>query len=734
MLLAGATAANASSTWPVYHANAARTGNATGEPSVLPLHRRWTASLDNSVYGQPTVFAGRVFAATENNTVYSLDANDGHVLWARHLGPPVNPVAPQVGCGNISPLGITSTPVIDTATHTIFVLAAIQDGFKQIHHQLVGIDAITGARRVSVNADPGAPQDPLYIQQRAALALGNGRVYIGYGGHAGDCGPYHGWLVSIAENGGGKVAFNVTPHTGEGAIWATSGPAIDSTGNVYVSTGNPDPNAANHDYGESVLKFDPTLHLLANLSTFPGGDRDLGSVGPALLPNNLLFQVGKQQVGFLIDRASLSTVQQLAVCRGEAFGGTAFDGSRLFVPCTEHIQAVNINAAGRSMSLGWTGPATANAGPPIVAGGVLWSVDWPSGKLYGLNPATGATLATAEIGRVPHFASPTAALGLLLIGTNGGVAAFDGPAGPPPHPPSTCVRPSVHTGYTIVGSDGNVFPSGGAPNCGSLFGVHLRSPVVGVDTPVGARGYWMVASDGGVFAFGDARFHGSTGGIHLNAPVVGMARTPSGKGYWLVASDGGVFAFGDARFHGSTGAIHLNAPVVGMARTPSGMGYWLVASDGGVFAFGDARFHGSTGAIHLNAPVVGMARTPSGKGYWLVASDGGVFAFGDARFRGSTGAIHLNAPVVGISRTASGNGYWLVATDGGIFAFGDARFHGSTGAIRLAAPVVGMAATPSGSGYWLMASDGGVFAFAAPFRGSAVGFTSGAAAVAIVHD
>ena len=83
-------------------------------------------------------------------------------------------------------------------------------------------------------------------------------------------------------------------------------------------------------------------------------------------------------------------------------------------------------------------------------------------------------------------------------------------------------------------------------------------------------GYWLVASDGGVFAFGDATFFGSMGGIALNRPIVGMASTPDGHGYWLVASDGGIFTFGDATFHGSMGGVPLNRPIVGMASTADG--------------------------------------------------------------------------------------------------------------------------------------------------------------------
>jgi hypothetical protein len=138
--------------------------------------------------------------------------------------------------------------------------------------------------------------------------------------------------------------------------------------------------------------------------------------------------------------------------------------------------------------------------------------------------------------------------------------------------------------------------------------------LVGTVPPPPTSGYWITASDGGVFSFGNAGFFGSMGGMALNKPVVGMAATSHSKGYWLVASDGGVFTFGDAAFYGSKGGMHLNRRVVGMAATPDGKGYWLVASDGGVFTFGDATFYGSKGGMALNKPVVGMAATPDGKG------------------------------------------------------------------------------------------------------------------------
>jgi outer membrane protein assembly factor BamB len=576
-LTAAGTPAGAGPTWPTYHGDAARTGNDTSDPGLFPVHPAWSATLDGAVYGQPVVFNGRVLAVTENNSVYGLDAHDGHVLWHFNAGPPLTNVAAQTGCGNIDPLGMTSTPVIDTATGRVFAVAEIQDGNMLVHHELIGLDATSGALVVSANADPepAADQDPLHIQQRAGLALGNGRVYIGYGGLAGDCPSYHGWLVSTDETGGAKVSFDVTPNggpNGQGAIWATSGPAIDAQGDVYVATGNPNP--APPDYGESVVKLSPTLGVL---SAFTGSnasdDQDLGSVGPSLLPGNLLFQTGKQHEGYLLNTADLSSPRATigTVCAGDADGGNAYSQALnfIFVPCrATSITAVVVTNNDNSLSIAWRNP-DAN-GPPILAGGELWSTLWNTGNLVAINPATGHTDQVVNIGvGLPNFASPSAALGLILVGTDRGVSAFAGPAGPPPPAPPapplpTCTPQASHVGYWLVARDGGIFTFGGAPFCGSAGSLVLNQPVVGMAGTAGP-GYWLAARDGGVFSY-NLPFYGSTGNLRLNRPVVGMAPTPTGHGYWLVASDGGIFTFGDAPFAGSTGNLHLNAPIVGMSH------------------------------------------------------------------------------------------------------------------------------------------------------------------------
>ena len=98
-------------------------------------------------------------------------------------------------------------------------------------------------------------------------------------------------------------------------------------------------------------------------------------------------------------------------------------------------------------------------------------------------------------------------------------------------------------------------------------------------TPDG-KGYWLVAADGGIFSFGDAPFYGSMGGVPLDQPIVGLAADPATGGYWEVAADGGIFSF-HAPFLGGTGGLHLNKPIVGMEASPNGQGYRFVASTAG---------------------------------------------------------------------------------------------------------------------------------------------------------
>jgi hypothetical protein len=676
--------AGASSTWPTYHGDNGRSGNASGEPSLFPTLQHWTSpDLDGQIYAEPLLVAGRVVVATENDSLYGLDPRTGHVVWQTHVGTPV-PLA-NLPCGNIDPLGITGTPAEDPATGTVYAVAEVTGPA----HLLVAVDAATGAVRFTRPFDPPG-MSPDVQQQRASVLVANGRVYALYGGLDGDCGNYHGWVVGSNLDGSGSLIWYQTPGSEDG-MWAPGGAAIDGAGNLLVATGNGS-STTTYDHGDSVIRLSPTLaeedHFApANWAADNGSDSDLGSDGPLpVAAGQLVFQVGKEQTGYLLHEAALGGIGGQAFEAQVCFsiGESAYVDPYIYVPCNGSLQALRLNAAGPSFSPAWS-VAGGFFGPPIVAGGAVWSVD-QDGRLVGVDPASGAIRFDQNIGAVTHFTTPTAAGGLLLVAATTHIVAFTGPGG------ADCVAPSSSgPGYWLGASDGGIFTCGRAAFYGSAGAILLNRPIVGMAATPDGRGYWLVASDGGIFTYGDAHFYGSTGSLALNRPIVGMAATPDGRGYWLVASDGGIFTFGDAHFYGSTGSLALNRPIVGMAATPDGRGYWLVASDGGIFTFGDAHFYGSTGSLALNRPVVGMARTADGQGYWLVASDGGIFTFGDAHFYGSAGAIPLNRPIVGMATTADGHGYWLVATDGGIFTYGDAPFAGSTGSLSLNRPVVGMA-------------------------------------------
>src|SRR6185312_15579692 len=172
---------------------------------------------------------------------------------------------------------------------------------------------------------PGS--DHTAILQRGSLALDGGRVIIGYGGNAGDCGTYHGWLVSAAEDGSGTpTTFEVNAAAGEhgGAIWgAGDAPAVDGAGHVWVETGNGFGSSTTNDLQESVVELDATLHVLdhwtpTNWATLDANDTDLGSMEPLQLPGDMLFVAGKDGIGRLIAAGALGTTGQVLVARRAA--------------------------------------------------------------------------------------------------------------------------------------------------------------------------------------------------------------------------------------------------------------------------------------------------------------------------------------------------------------------------------------------------------------------------------
>jgi polyvinyl alcohol dehydrogenase (cytochrome) len=422
------------STWTSYHADQARSGAVPNDNSAPdPAAVLWRASLGGAVYGQPVIADHKVIAATENNRVVALNPGTGAVIWSVTIGAPLTHVDATAGCGDIDPLGITSTPVVDVATNTVFVVGEINDGGGVVHHELEAIDISTGTVTASENVDPPLPggERATNLLQRPGLALAGGRIYIGYGGNSGDCGHYHGWEVAVNESGPPDlVAFEVASNGEGGAIWEGGGaPAIDSDGNVYVTTGNanPDPPQGGPDpklYTESLVKLTPDLQVLASFKDkIAGGDEDLATGNPILLPTDEVFATGKTDVGYLLQDSNLAVVASIrGICGSDPDGGPAYDAAsnNLFIPCRGGgIQVVHLatHRAGDRLS-------GANAAP-IIIGNTLWATSYLTNRLYEYNATTGALMQSLAIGAtLPHFASPSTSFGEVFVGTTTGVVAF----------------------------------------------------------------------------------------------------------------------------------------------------------------------------------------------------------------------------------------------------------------------------------------------------------------------
>ena len=338
-------------------------------PSETPL---WTTSLDQIIQARPLIVGNIVVVATENNSLYGLKLADGTIAWSKLgvLGSPetathIHSFGPN-GCGDVFPLGITSNPVFDASSQDVYAVGEVQTGTTSNAdppvYKLIGVDPATGTVKFTpTTIDPLSMTDTPFEQQRAGLAAANGNIYVGFGGLDGDCSIYHGYVVSASDTTGNVVGdLEVSATTNAGAVWGTSGPVVDSAGNVYASTGNDTtlPGAGTTDYSDAVVKVAPTMSgeitvppdyvQPAEWRSDNSADLDLGSVGPTLLPNGTqLFIIGKQHNAFLLNLSSLGGSDHLTpaarldnACSGMAFGQNAVMGGSAYIACNTGMQQV----------------------------------------------------------------------------------------------------------------------------------------------------------------------------------------------------------------------------------------------------------------------------------------------------------------------------------------------------------------------------------------------------------
>jgi len=416
----------------------------------------YTRTLDDQLYAQPLVMTnvsipGRgahniVIAATVNDSVYAFDADDQTVLspyWqVSFLGP--NVVAPSTDdilaspCGNFRNIsgnfGIIGTPVIDPVAGTLFVVARTKEFSANYVERLHALDVSTGAERsnspVIITATyPGNGTgsisgmltfDPYKQNQRSALALVNGVLYIGWASHC-DWDIYHGWLIGYnATNLQQEVVYNVSPNGYRAGIWmAGEGPSADSNGNIYLSIGNGTVGTNGNprdtiNRGESFLKLtrSGTNFTVAswftpyNYANLEAGDLDLGSAGLLLIPGtNLAFSAGKQGIAYLVNRdnmgglsfssADTNVVQSFTLASDSLYGSPVWwDGPNASYgyvwPASDYLQQYKFDrGTGRFVFPEIDSPSPAPSGHP---GGFL------ALSANGTNSGSGIVWASHQIG------------------------------------------------------------------------------------------------------------------------------------------------------------------------------------------------------------------------------------------------------------------------------------------------------------------------------------------------
>ena len=298
----------AAADWPVYHRTPDRHGDdgaPAGRGLLAPL---WGVRLDGTTFAQPLVAGGLLIEATEHDTVYAFDAASGCLAWRTPLGTPLDVTRHHLQCNNIKPeLGITDTPAVDTASGTVYAVAYFDPG----RYEMDALDLESGAVRWRHPLVlPGS--DPLQQLSRPAVALDGGRAYASFGGRAGDCGNYHGFVIGVREDGTGPdVLYQAVPGR-EGAVWTPGGPVVLPGGDLLVSTGNSE-ETLRYDGSEAVVRLTPDLvrrdiFAPSDWVHLNRTDLDLGSVGPTPLDDGRVFQVGKEGIGYLLNAGRLGGV------------------------------------------------------------------------------------------------------------------------------------------------------------------------------------------------------------------------------------------------------------------------------------------------------------------------------------------------------------------------------------------------------------------------------------------
>jgi hypothetical protein len=438
--------------------------------STLPTTPAFSTPVDGVLNAAPLYWHtsgmahGVVVVATEQNQVSALDAETGSPLWQVVLGPPSSRTG---SCGNINPVGVTGTPVIDPTQDALYLDAVVQTAAGQTH-MIYGLSLATGAVLpgwpVALGAGIhalGQTFDDSVQEQRAALLLLNHTIYVAFGGYDGDCGDYHGIVAAVNTV---EPAVSAVWETGaeKGGIWDVSGLVSDGQ-SIFAATGNT-ADTQTWSGGEAVVHLGPSLAMPATSADFfspenwqhlDSDDLDLGGVNATLIdlpgatPSKLALALGKDGDAYLLNRSNLggitNALETVTVSSGQMRSATTrytLGSAALVVLNAQGVGCTGPNgvlalqvapqAGSVAISRAWCA-ALDGQGSPIVtesapgANPIVWITGAQGDEeLHGFNGQTGVPIYSSAslVATVPHFSTLLEAEGHIYVPADGMVFGF----------------------------------------------------------------------------------------------------------------------------------------------------------------------------------------------------------------------------------------------------------------------------------------------------------------------
>ncbi len=435
----------------------------------------FNGAISGNVYAQPLYIEGGpsglavIIAVTESNNVYALDAADGTVVWQDHVGAPVP--KSDLPCGNIDPLGITGTPVVDLPSRALFFDAmTTPDNGVTKEHLIFSLNVDTGATNagwpldVNAKATFGSVTFTSDTQnQRGALTVLGGIVYATYGGNDGDCATYYGWIVGVPLTNPAAVTAWATTARGGGS-WGVGGVASDGT-YPYIATGNTMGTMV-WGGGEAIIRFQagPVFSGLTNDYWSPTNwysldtnDLDLGGSGPLLVtvpgatPSNLVVALGKDKNAYVLNRGNLGgitaplaveTVATSPIRQAAATYNTALGTYVVFAANGNNLAAFRITPTSPPAITNIWSVSENGQGSPFVTStdgtnnAVVWGIGAENDqRLHGFNGDTGAAVfggggVNELMAGTRRWNTAIAARGRIYVTTDNKVYAFTVPVPP----------------------------------------------------------------------------------------------------------------------------------------------------------------------------------------------------------------------------------------------------------------------------------------------------------------